>query len=208
MYPVEDPVFRQKEVLFSDYIPDHLPHHEKEIKAISSLINSALKNPASISNIFIYGPPSTGKTASIKFIFRRLEEETAALPVYINCFRVNTRMGVVYDKLEESGYEEILRWVFLMFSLLSCRLKQLEGDIIRENPSRLYIKNLLSPAMLNMDLVSFGKDLINTMIDTHLMVSMLRWSEQNTQNWIFTEGDGVIQYARLTPFEARPRDNR
>ena len=96
MYVSEDPVFRQKEVLFPDYIPDHLPHREKEIKAISSVINSALKNPESISNIFIYGPPGTGKTASVKFIFRKLEEETSAFPVYINCFRVNTRMGVVY----------------------------------------------------------------------------------------------------------------
>jgi len=82
--------------LFPDYIPDHLPHREKEIKAVSSLINSALKDPAGIVNIFIYGPPGTGKTASIKFIFRKLEEETAAFPVYINCFRINTRMGVIY----------------------------------------------------------------------------------------------------------------
>ncbi|WP_290623965.1 MULTISPECIES: Cdc6/Cdc18 family protein [unclassified Archaeoglobus] len=96
MYSHEDPVFRQKEVLFPDYIPDHLPHREKEIKAVSSLINSALKDPAGIVNIFIYGPPGTGKTASIKFIFRKLEEETAAFPVYINCFRINTRMGVIY----------------------------------------------------------------------------------------------------------------
>lgn len=48
MYPYEDPVFRQKEVLFPDYIPDHLPHREKEIKAVSSILNSALKNPANI----------------------------------------------------------------------------------------------------------------------------------------------------------------
>ncbi len=76
MYVGEDPVFRQKEVLFPDYIPDHLPHREKEIKSVSSIINSALKNRSQISNIFIYGPPGTGKTASIRFIFRKLEEES------------------------------------------------------------------------------------------------------------------------------------
>ena len=94
MYACEDPVFRQKEVLYPDYIPDH--HREKKIKAISSLISLALKNRETISNIFIHGPPGTRKTASIKFIFRKLEEDTAAFPVYINCFRVNTRMGVIY----------------------------------------------------------------------------------------------------------------
>ncbi len=96
MYVSEDPVFRQKEVLFPDYIPDHLPHREKEIKAISSVINTALNNQSQISHIFIYGPPGTGKTASIKLIFRKLEESTPAFTVYINCFRVNTKMGVIY----------------------------------------------------------------------------------------------------------------
>ena len=96
MYVSGDPVFRQKEVLFPDYIPDHLPHREKEIRAISSIINLALSNPSNISNIFVYGPPGTGKTASVKFIFRKLEEETHAFTVYINCFRVNTRMGALY----------------------------------------------------------------------------------------------------------------
>ncbi len=101
MYVSEDPVFRQMEVLFPDYIPDHLPHREKEIKAVSSIINSALKNRSQIANIFIYGPPGTGKTASIRFIFRKLEEETSAFTVYINCFRVNTRMGALYTIIFE-----------------------------------------------------------------------------------------------------------
>jgi len=43
MYACDDPVFRQKEVLYPDYIPDNLPHREREIKIISQLINSALK---------------------------------------------------------------------------------------------------------------------------------------------------------------------
>ncbi len=101
MYVSEDPVFRQKEVLFPDYIPDHLPHREKEIKAVSSMINSALKNHSQIANIFIYGPPRTGKTASVKFIFRKLKEGANAFTVYINCFRVNTRMGALYTIIFE-----------------------------------------------------------------------------------------------------------
>lgn len=95
----EDPVFRFREVLSPDYLPDHLPHREKELEAISSLINDALKDH--VSNIFIYGPPGTGKTASIKFIFRKLREETNALPVYLNCFRINTRMAALYSIFEE-----------------------------------------------------------------------------------------------------------
>ncbi len=40
MYVSEDPVFRQKEILSPDYLPDHLPHREKEIKAVPFIINS------------------------------------------------------------------------------------------------------------------------------------------------------------------------
>jgi hypothetical protein len=49
MYVSKDLVFRQKEVLFPDYIPDHLPHREREIKAVSSIINSALKNRSQVA---------------------------------------------------------------------------------------------------------------------------------------------------------------
>lgn len=100
MQGYEDPIFREKEILSPDYLPDHLPHREKEIKAISSLINDALRNPKYARNIFIYGPPGTGKTASIKFIFQKLSGLNA-LPIYINCFRVNTRMGALYTMVIE-----------------------------------------------------------------------------------------------------------
>jgi len=96
---MEDPIFKFREVLTPDYLPDNLPHREKELKAISSIINEALHKH--ISNIFIYGPPGTGKTASIKFIFQKLREETNALSVYLNCFRINTRMAALYSIFEE-----------------------------------------------------------------------------------------------------------
>ncbi len=83
--------FQAERSSFPDYIFNNLPHREKEIKTVSSIINSTLKNPSSVSNVFIYGSLDTGKTASVKFIFRKLEEETSAFTVYLNCFKVNTR---------------------------------------------------------------------------------------------------------------------
>ncbi len=63
----ENSIFRFREVLTPNYTPDHLPHRENELKTISSLINGVLHDH--VINIFIFGPPGTGKTASIKFIF-------------------------------------------------------------------------------------------------------------------------------------------
>lgn len=96
MEEFQDPIFKYREVLFPDYLPDHLPHREREIKTISSLVNQGLKGPA--ANIFIHGPAGTGKTASVKFIFNRLSN-TKALPVHLNCFNASTSMAALYNIL-------------------------------------------------------------------------------------------------------------
>ncbi len=96
---MEGAIFRLKEVLNPNYNPDNLPHREKELKTISSLISGILHDHT--INIFIFGPPGTGKTATMKFIFQKLEKESNVLPVYLNCFRINTRMAALYFVFEE-----------------------------------------------------------------------------------------------------------
>jgi len=91
----QNPIFKYKEVLSPGYIPDHLPNRMDEVKAISQLIYESLEG--NISHILITGPPGTGKTVSIRFIFQKLEEETGALACYVNCFQRNTRMGALYS---------------------------------------------------------------------------------------------------------------
>ena len=90
-----DPIFKYREVLTPDYLPDHLPNRMEEVRSISQLIYESLEGRT--SHIFIYGPPGTGKTASIQFIFKSLKEETGALACYVNCFNKNTRMGILYS---------------------------------------------------------------------------------------------------------------
>lgn len=95
---MKDSIFKFKEILSPDHLPDNLPQREEEIKKISSLINQTLKGRT--RNVCIYGPPSTGKTASIKLIFKKLEK-TKALPIYINCFKTNTNMAAIYSIILE-----------------------------------------------------------------------------------------------------------
>ncbi len=91
----KDPIFKHKEVLSPDYLPDHMPNRMNEIKTISQIIYESLEGKA--THILISGPPGTGKTASIKFIFKSLKEDTDALACYVNCFNKNTRMGALYS---------------------------------------------------------------------------------------------------------------
>jgi orc1/cdc6 family replication initiation protein len=91
----QDPIFKRREVLQPNYLPDHLPNRMDEIELICRLIYESLEG--NTSHIFIHGPPGTGKTASIYFIFSNLRRDTETLACYVNCFNKNTRMGVLYS---------------------------------------------------------------------------------------------------------------
>lgn len=92
---LEYPVYKHREVLTPDYIPDHFPNRMGQIKTISHLVYDFLQGDA--THIFIHGPPGTGKTASVKFIFKNLRGQKEALACYVNCFKKNTRMAVLYS---------------------------------------------------------------------------------------------------------------
>lgn len=90
-----DSIFKHKEVLSPNYLPDHLPNRMDEIKTITRSICESLEGK--VTNVLISGPPGTGKTASIKLIFKSLKAGTDALLCYVNCFNKSTRMGVLYS---------------------------------------------------------------------------------------------------------------
>lgn len=91
----KDPVFRHREVLTPDYLPNHFPNRMDQIKTISQLVYDFLQG--NTTHVFIHGPPGTGKTASVKFIFKNLRGQKEALVCYVNCFKKNTRMAVIYS---------------------------------------------------------------------------------------------------------------
>ncbi len=65
-------LFKDREVLRTDYVPEKLPHREEQIKLLGQTVAPVLKN-ARCSNIFIYGKTGTGKTAVAKHVLSHLE---------------------------------------------------------------------------------------------------------------------------------------
>ncbi|MFQ6088259.1 MAG: ORC1-type DNA replication protein [Candidatus Methanofastidiosia archaeon] len=59
---VDKRIFSKKEVLRHSYTPPILPHRDKQIEALASILVSAVKGETP-SNVFIYGKTGTGKTA-------------------------------------------------------------------------------------------------------------------------------------------------
>jgi len=91
-------LFKDREVLRHDYLPDSLPHREDQIKLLGATVAPVLKN-ARCSNIFIYGKTGTGKTAVTKFVLSHLEskaKEYGALVkfCYLNCRITNSEYRV------------------------------------------------------------------------------------------------------------------
>jgi cell division control protein 6 len=83
------------------FMPEILPHREKEINNLASVFVPALRDETP-SNVFIYGKTGTGKTAVVKFIGKELlkkGEETGKKVnfIYINCEIVDTQYRLLQN---------------------------------------------------------------------------------------------------------------
>ncbi len=61
-----------KEALDPSFIPQRLPHREKEVEQIAQILSPAIQGSRP-SNILIFGKPGVGKTSTVKFVERELE---------------------------------------------------------------------------------------------------------------------------------------
>jgi len=95
----ESRIFKNREALRHDYIPDYLPHREEEIRMLGQILGPSLRGTL-CSNILIYGKTGTGKTAVTKFVLKRLAEKADEInsPLrvsFVNCRLVGTEYRVL-----------------------------------------------------------------------------------------------------------------
>lgn len=87
-------IFKNEEILSSEYLPEMLPHREQQIKQLADNLLPASKgrNP---QNTFLYGSPGVGKTAVAKYVFREFEDYSGIKTVYINCWDFKTATAIL-----------------------------------------------------------------------------------------------------------------
>jgi len=81
-------LFKNKQILQSNYSPEDIPHREKQIKIIASILAPSLLGEKT-SNLFIYGKTGTGKTLSMQHVsnelMKRARDNKILRIEYLNC---------------------------------------------------------------------------------------------------------------------------
>ena len=85
-------IFKNREVLRPDYVPDELPHREEQIRSLGEIVAPVLRG-FRCSNVFIYGKTGTGKTAVTRYVLERLERKARELGAPVNVCYINCRLA-------------------------------------------------------------------------------------------------------------------
>jgi len=99
----DETLFKNEEVFTPAYVPEDFTHRDDQLKEISLSLKPGLRgvNPV---NTLIHGPPGTGKTTAVKYLFNEVNKVSNKLvTVYVNCDDYNTRFSV-FSKIHEAVY--------------------------------------------------------------------------------------------------------
>ncbi|MEK6936126.1 MAG: orc1/cdc6 family replication initiation protein [Nanoarchaeota archaeon] len=80
-------LFKNKQILQSNYSPEDIPHRDEQIEAIASILAPCLLGEKT-SNLFIYGKTGSGKTLSVQHVANELRARSkdGVLRIeYLNC---------------------------------------------------------------------------------------------------------------------------
>jgi len=127
----DETLFKNPEVFEFDYLPDVLLHRDSQLQSMRFAILPALRGLSPLNSILI-GPPATGKTSAVKFIFRELED-TDILKAYVNCNVDHTRHLILSRIFKEIfGFKPPLSGVSFaqLFEKVMKRIKEMGKPLI------------------------------------------------------------------------------
>jgi len=93
---MQNSLFKNKEALQVNYTPDSIPHRDKQIELIASILAPALRAERP-SNIFLYGKTGTGKTLSVQYVRDEIVKKAKQGGVELRIEYLNCKMRKVSD---------------------------------------------------------------------------------------------------------------
>ena len=91
-----DTLFKDKQVLQMNYIPDDITHRDEQVDQIAEILAPSLKKQKP-SNVFIYGKVGSGKTLVIKYITNQLLGTANKLNIPLKILYINCKLKRVAD---------------------------------------------------------------------------------------------------------------
>jgi len=93
----DETLFRDEQVFNPNYLPDSLLFRDRELQSLVALMKPGLRG-GKPHNTLVIGPPGTGKTTTIHFLFEEIENVSDKMvTVHINCKLSNTKFSVMSD---------------------------------------------------------------------------------------------------------------
>lgn len=97
IFDVENIIIKDEAALTESFIPERLIHREGERDYLAACLKPVIVNQ-SPRNVFLFGPPGTGKTSLVNWIFGELEQHTSsAKTIYINCWKNQTTHAILFQ---------------------------------------------------------------------------------------------------------------
>lgn len=90
IYNMGSEVVTDEQAFAEDHVPKKILHRDKQVKHVKGAVKPVKENKVPES-LFLFGPPGTGKTASVRWLLDNHHKDTG---VYVNCWNCRT------------GYEE------------------------------------------------------------------------------------------------------
>ncbi len=102
-------IFKNRDALEASFIPNELPHRDKEIERVAELTACALNYQAP-SHFLCYGMTGTGKTATIRYVSQKLSQHCSEQKpwwIYINCNIVSTPYRILAHICNDIARKEV-----------------------------------------------------------------------------------------------------
>ncbi len=85
-----------------DYLPEELPYRDGQLDAMAREVAFFVKR-GTATNLFLFGPPGTGKTASLRKIMQEATTILGIRTIYVNAWRARTPYNLLSEIIRQLG---------------------------------------------------------------------------------------------------------
>jgi len=202
------PIFENKAILQSNYIPETITHREKYIKNIAKIIAPALRKERP-SNLFIYGKTGTGKSLCINHVLNKIQniannKEIPLKVIFINCKLrkvADTEYRILLEILKQLGkdmpstgistnelYKELYDLIDNEKKTIILILDEIDSLILKAGDEILYNLTRINPELKKSEISIIGITNDLTIMDT---VDARVKSSLNEEEMVFTPYDAI-----------------